>query len=85
MKNFTKKYTLITLLLSIFWQVSWAQFQIIPLKNIEKSASSSAKIMALTLPFFDDFSTSINHQDLSKWQKVEVFLLIIPSQIIILR
>lgn len=69
MKNFTKKYTLITLLLSIFWQVSWAQFQIIPLKNIEKSASSSAKIMALTLPFFDDFSTSINHQDLSKWQK----------------
>ena len=69
MKNFTKKYTLITLLLSIFCQVSWAQFQIIPLKNTEKSASSSAKIMALSLPFFDDFSTSINRQDLSKWQK----------------
>ena len=69
MKNFTKKYTLITLLLSIFCQVSWAQFQIIPLKNTEKSASSSAKIMALSLPFFDDFSTSINRQNLSKWQK----------------
>lgn len=69
MKNFTKKYTLITLLLSIFCQVSWAQFQIIPLKYTEKSTPSSAKITALSLPFFDDFSTSTNRQDLSKWQK----------------
>ena len=69
MKNFTKKYTLITLLLSIFCQVSWAQFQITPLKNTEKSTPSSAKTTALNLPFFDDFSTSTNRQDLSKWQK----------------
>lgn len=69
MKNFTKKYTLITLFLSIFCQVSWAQFQIIPLNHTEKKIRSSAKITALSLPFFDDFSTSTNVQDLSKWQK----------------
>ena len=46
-----------------------AQFQIIPLKNTEKLIPSSAKITALLLPFFDDFSTSTNRQDPSKWQK----------------
>ena len=69
MTRFKRKYPLTILLLSLFCQVSLAQFQIIPLKNTGKSISSSAKITALTLPFFDDFSTSTNRQDLSKWQK----------------
>jgi hypothetical protein len=57
------------LLLTLFCQVSIAQFQIVSLKNTEKIKPSSAKITALNLPFFDDFSTSINRQDQSKWQK----------------
>jgi Secretion system C-terminal sorting domain len=69
MKRFTKNYLSLTLLLSFFCQVSIAQFQIVPLKNTEKIKPSSARITALTLPFFDDFSTSINRQDQSKWQK----------------
>jgi hypothetical protein len=69
MKNITKHYFFLILLLASFCQVSLAQFQIAPLKNTEKSKPSSAKIMALSLPFFDDFSTSTNTQDLSKWQK----------------
>ncbi len=68
MKKFTKNYLLSTLLLSFFCQVSLAQFQIIPLKKLDKIKPSSAKITALSLPFFDDFSTSTNRQDLSKWQ-----------------
>ena len=69
MTRINTKYLLITLLLSIFCQVSLAQFQTIPLKSEEKIKPSSAKIMALSLPFFDDFSTSVNRQDFSKWQK----------------
>jgi Secretion system C-terminal sorting domain len=71
MKNFNQKYLLSTLilLLASFCQVSLAQFKVVPLQNIEKSKFSPAKIMALSLPFFDDFSTSINTQDLFKWQK----------------
>jgi len=69
MTRFKQKKLLTILLLSLFCQVSLAQFQIIPLKNTEKSLPSSAKITALSLPFFDDFSTSINRQDLSKWQQ----------------
>jgi hypothetical protein len=69
MKRFTKNYSFLILLLSLFCQVSIAQFQIGPLKNTEKVKPSSAKITALSLPFFDDFSTSINRQDQSKWQK----------------
>lgn len=57
------------LLLSVFCQVSFAQFQIIPLKSTEKIKPSSAKTMALDSTFFDDFSTSVNRQDLLKWQK----------------
>ena len=69
MTRINTKYLLITLLLSIVCQVSLAQFQIIPLKNTEKIKPSSAKVTALSLPFFDDFSASTNRQDLSKWQK----------------
>ncbi len=69
MKRFTKNCLSLTLLLSFFCQVSFAQFQIVPLKNTEKDKPSSARITALGLPFFDDFSTSINRQDQSKWQK----------------
>jgi hypothetical protein len=69
MKRFTKNYSLLILLLSLFCQVSFAQFQIVPLKNTEKNKPSSAKITALNLPFFDDFSTSINRPDQSKWQQ----------------
>ena len=68
MKRYTKNYLLLTLLLSLFCQVSIAQFQIVPLKNSEQSKPSSTKKMALGLPFFDDFSTSTNRQNLSKWQ-----------------
>ena len=69
MTRIKQKHLLNTLLLSLFCQASFAQFQIVPLKNTEKDKPSSAKIMALSLPFFDDFSTSINRQDQSKWQK----------------
>ena len=69
MKKFTQNYFLITLLLSLFCQVSFAQFQVVPLKFTEKLKASSAKVMALDSTFFDDFSTSINRQDFSKWQK----------------
>lgn len=57
------------LLLTLFCRVSFAQFEIVPLKNSEIIKPSSAKVMALGLPFFDDFSTSINRPDQSKWQK----------------
>ncbi len=57
------------LFLSLFCQGAFAQFNIVPLKNIEKVSPSSAKITALSLPFFDDFSTSTTRQDQSKWQK----------------
>ena len=69
MKRFTKNYLFSTLLLSLFCQVSLAQFKIVPLKNTENIKPSSAKIMALGLPFFDDFSTSVNRPDQLKWQK----------------
>ena len=69
MKKFTKNYLFLILLLSPFCQASFAQFKIIPLIIIEKDKSFSSKSMALSLPFFDDFSTSINRQDQSKWQK----------------
>ena len=63
-----QKHLFKILLLSLFCQVSFAQFQIVPLKNTEKNKPSSARITALNLPFFDDFSTSINRPDQSKWQ-----------------
>ena len=69
MKKFTKNYLFLILLLSLFCQASFAQFQIVPLKFIETDKPSSSKTIALSLPFFDDFSTSINRQDQSKWQK----------------
>jgi hypothetical protein len=69
MKNFNQKYLLPTLLLASFCQVSLAQFKIVPLQNTETTKTSSAKVAAIQLPFFDDFSTSFNTQDLSKWQK----------------
>ena len=69
MTRILQKHLLKILLLSFFCQVSFAQFQIVPLKNTEKDKPSSAKVMALSLPFFDDFSTSINRPDQSKWQK----------------
>ena len=69
MTRIIQQHLLNILLLSLFCQVSFAQFKIVPLKNTEKDKPSSAKIMALGLPFFDDFSTSINRQDQSKWQK----------------
>ncbi len=69
MKRFTKNNFYSILLLSLFCQVAFAQFQLVPLKNTEKNKPSSARITALNLPFFDDFSTSINRPDQSKWQK----------------
>jgi hypothetical protein len=69
MTRYKQHYFLTLLLLLAFCQVSLAQFQVVPLKNTEKSKPSSAKVMALSLPFFDDFSTSNNSQDLGKWKK----------------
>jgi Secretion system C-terminal sorting domain len=69
MKNFKQKYLLPTLLLASFCQVSLAQFKIVPLQNSINKKPSTAKIAAIQLPFFDDFSTSTNTQDLSKWQQ----------------
>lgn len=69
MTRYKQHYFLTLLLLLAFCRVSLAQFQVVPLKNTEKSKPSSAKIAAISLPFFDDFSTSTNSQDLSKWQK----------------
>ena len=66
---FTLKYFTLFLLLIVFCQISLAQFQVVPLRNTEVSKKSSAKIVALTLPFFDDFSTSVNQPNLQKWVK----------------
>ena len=63
-----KKIFTILLLLSCC-RVAFAQFQIIPLNYTDNTKPSSAKTLALSLPYFDDFSTSSNRQDLSKWQK----------------
>ena len=68
-KMFTLKYFTLFLLLTIFCQTSMAQFQVVPLRNPEVSKKSSAKIAALTLPFFDDFSTSVNQPNPQKWVK----------------
>ena len=64
----SKRFTLF-LLLAVFCQISMAQFQIVPLRNAEISKKSSAKIAALPLPFFDDFSTSVNQPNPQKWMK----------------
>ncbi len=66
---FTLKHFTLFLLLTIFCQTSMAQFQITPLRNTEVSKKSSAKTAALTLPFFDDFSTSVNQTNPQKWVK----------------
>jgi hypothetical protein len=50
-----------------------AQFNTIPLQQIESQTpqklSAARKTAGLSLPFFDDFSTSTNRQNLNKWQK----------------
>ncbi len=70
MKHFTKKYTLLALVLSLLSQVSVAQFQTVPIRQqIEATKPFSAKVQAITLPFFDDFSTSSTRLDASKWEK----------------
>jgi hypothetical protein len=66
---FSSKYITLLLLLSVFCQISVAQFQVVPLRNVAVSKKSSAKITALKLPFFDDFSTSNIQADLTKWVK----------------
>jgi hypothetical protein len=66
---FTSKYTLLFLLLTSFCQISLAQFQIVPLQNQGSSQKSSAKVGALTLPFFDDFSVSVNQPNQQNWLK----------------
>jgi hypothetical protein len=66
---FSSKYFTLFLLLTVFCQISVAQFQIVPLHNAEASQKSSAKIAALSLPFFDDFSTSNIKADSQKWVK----------------
>ncbi len=69
MKKNNQKYLLIILLLTLFCRVSLAQFRVISLQDTEIKKKSSAKVAALTLPFFDDFSTSSNSPDPTKWQK----------------
>ena len=66
---FSSKYITLFLLLTVFCQISLAQFQIVPLRNAEVSKKSSAKVAALSLPFFDDFSTSNINPDSQKWLK----------------
>jgi Secretion system C-terminal sorting domain len=66
---FTAKYFTLFLLLTVCCQVSMAQFQTVPLRNTEISKKSSAKTTALSLPFFDDFSTSNINADAQKWVK----------------
>ena len=68
-KMFTIKYFTLLLFFTVFCQISLAQFQIVPLRNAEISKKSSAKIAALPLPFFDDFSTSVNQPNSQKWVK----------------
>ncbi|MDZ7898675.1 MAG: T9SS type A sorting domain-containing protein [Arcicella sp.] len=46
-----------------------AQFQTVPLRNTEISKNSSAKTTALSLPFFDDFSTSNITANTQNWLK----------------
>ena len=69
MFKFTAKHTIFLLLLTLFCQISVAQFQLVPLRNTEISKKSSAKTTALALPFFDDFSTSVNQPSQQKWLK----------------
>ena len=69
MFKFSSKYIKLFLLLTVFCQISLAQFQTFPLRNTEVSKKSPAKIAALALPFFDDFSTSINQPSQQKWVK----------------
>jgi hypothetical protein len=64
-----KKYAFISLLLIFLGQYSLAQFQVIPLPKVQNPKPSAAKVAALSLPFFDDFSTSFNTQDPTKWEK----------------
>jgi hypothetical protein len=66
---FTAKYFTLFLLLTVCCQVSMAQFQTVPLRNTENAKKSSAKTTALSLPFFDDFSTSNSNVDIQKWVK----------------
>jgi hypothetical protein len=66
---FTAKYFTLFLLLTVLCQISMAQFQTVPLRNTEISKKSSARTTALSLPFFDDFSTSNVKTDPSKWLK----------------
>jgi Secretion system C-terminal sorting domain len=61
------------LLLLLFPQFSKGQWQITPIRQntntLLRTSNAQARITALTLPFFDDFSTSINGQAItSLWQ-----------------
>jgi hypothetical protein len=66
---FPSKYFTIFLLLTVCCQISVAQFQTVPLRNTEISKKSSAKTTALSLPFFDDFSTSNINANTQRWVK----------------
>ncbi len=69
MFKFSSKYITLLLLLIVFCQISVAQFQTVPVRNVEISQKSSAKITALSLPFFDDFSDSNINANPQKWMK----------------
>ena len=66
---FTSKYVIFFLLLTFFCQTSLAQFELVPLPNTKISKKTSARVAALALPFFDDFSTSINQPNQQRWVK----------------
>ena len=66
---FTSKHLVLFLLLSAFSQISLAQFQFVPLQNQEVSKKSAARVSALSLPFFDDFSNPINSPNQRNWIK----------------
>lgn len=67
--GFTQHF-FVFLLLLLTHQVSNAQFFTVPVKHaVEDFPQSRARITALTLPFFDDFSTAKNGQAIpSLWQ-----------------
>jgi Secretion system C-terminal sorting domain len=69
MFKFSSKYFTLFLLLIAFCQNVAAQFQVVPVRNVEVSKKSSGKTAALSLPFFDDFSTSNIKADPQKWVK----------------
>ncbi|RRA97688.1 T9SS type A sorting domain-containing protein [Larkinella rosea] len=68
----------LTFVVYFFWGHASAQIQVVPIESFPQSvaipAPGGARIQALSLPFFDDFSTVTEHPSSALWQRSNVYI-----------